>query len=75
MLSRSTVFEDLRMVGSETAYERGRLAFESGMTHCPYKKRKARTRWWTGWLDARTEKRMGWSREQWGDTLEEERNK
>ena len=55
----------IREVSSETRetpeYHEGREAFERGFrqSDCPYPRGNHRMSWFTGWLDGRTNKRLG----------------
>lgn len=54
-----------------SAYELGRAAFLADRFRCEFKRGDLRvTRWWNGWLDARTELNLGMKRCEWGDVNE-----
>lgn len=61
-----------------TSYEMGREAFANGVRVCPFGAGNGDPRiipWWNGYLDCRTEKRMGWTRIEWGDKNQQQRRK
>lgn len=58
------------------AYENGRRAcmnFRGPTPKCSFSKTEKAIFWWNGYLDHRTELRLRWPREKWGDVNQRQR--